>query len=196
MSEIATPQRSRLWIALLPVLVFAALAAVLWRGLSGNPSELPSALIGRPAPEFSLSPVEGLGPPGFATASLKQGGVTLVNVWASWCVPCRQEHPLLMELSKRGDIRLFGLNYKDDPANARSFLRALGQPFAAVGADEKGRAAVDWGVYGVPETFVIDGQGIIRFKFIGPMTAEAIAAMLDPEIDKARKPLPTRAVAP
>ena len=193
MNEIAAPQRSRLWLALLPILVFAALAALFWRGLSGNPSELPSALIGKPVPEFTLPAIEGLGPPGFDTASLKQGGVTLVNVWASWCVPCRQEHPVLMELSKRPDIRLVGLNYKDDPANARSFLGTLGQPFAAVGADAKGRAAVDWGVYGVPETFVIDGQGFIRFKFIGPMTAEAVAAVLNPEIDKARKPLPAPA---
>jgi cytochrome c biogenesis protein CcmG/thiol:disulfide interchange protein DsbE len=193
MNEIATPQRSRLWIALLPILVFAALAALFWRGLSGDPSALPSALIGKPVPEFTLPAIEGLGPPGIDASSLKQGGVTLVNVWASWCVPCRQEHPVLMALSKRSDIRLVGLNYKDDPANARSFLTTLGQPFAAVGADAKGRAAVDWGVYGVPETFVIDGQGFIRFKFIGPMTEEAIAAVLNSEIDKARKPLPAPA---
>lgn len=189
MNGTAARQRSRLWTAAIPVLVFAGLAAMFWRGLSGNPSELPSALIGKPAPEFTLPAIDGLGPPGFDTASLKQGGVTLVNVWASWCVPCRQEHPLLMELSKRTGLRLVGLNYKDDPANARSFLGTLGQPFAAVGADGNGRAAVDWGVYGVPETFVVDGGGMIRFKFIGPLSAEAITAVLDPEIDKAKTAL-------
>jgi cytochrome c biogenesis protein CcmG/thiol:disulfide interchange protein DsbE len=186
MSDVQQPQRPRLWIVIIPVVVFAGLAAMLWRGLSGNPSQLPSALIGKPVPEFALPAIEGLGIPGFDTASLKQGGVTLVNVWASWCGPCRQEHPLLMELSKRTDIRLVGLNYKDDPANARSFLAALGQPFAAVGADGNGRAAVDWGVYGVPETFVIDGHGIIRYKVIGPMTGEALATVINAEIEKAK----------
>jgi cytochrome c biogenesis protein CcmG/thiol:disulfide interchange protein DsbE len=183
------PQRSRLWIAAIPVVAFGGLAALFWKGLSGKPNEIPSALIGQTVPEMSLPPVEGLGVPGFDTASLKQGGVTLVNVWASWCGPCRIEHPLLMELSKRTDIRLVGLNYKDEPENARRFLGTLGQPYAAAVADEAGRAAVDWGVYGVPETFVIDGQGIIRFKFIGPLSEQGIAEVLNPEIEKARTPL-------
>ncbi len=187
------PQRSRLWIALIPVVAFAALAALFWRGLSGNPSEIPSALINKPVPEFSLPAIEGLGPPGFDTAALKQGGVTLVNVWASWCGPCRVEHPFLMELSKRSDVKLLGLNYKDDPENARRFLGTLGQPYAAVGADQAGRAAVDWGVYGVPETFVIDGTGMIRYKFIGPLSAETVVSVLNPEIEKARTPLPAAA---
>ena len=184
-----TPQRSRLWLAAVPVVVFAFLALLFWKGLSGNPSELPSALIGKPVPAFSLAAIEGLGVPGFDSAGLKQGQVTLVNIWASWCGPCRIEHPMLMELSKRGDIRLHGLNYKDDPANALRFLETLGQPYAAAGADIAGRAGVDWGVYGVPETFVIDGQGIIRFKFVGPLLPEAIGAVLNPEIEKARTPL-------
>jgi cytochrome c biogenesis protein CcmG/thiol:disulfide interchange protein DsbE len=186
----AKQQRPRLWIALIPIIVFAALAALFWRGLSGNPSEIPSALINKPVPEFSLPAVEGLGVPGFDTAALKQGQVTLVNVWASWCGPCRLEHPFLMEISKRDDVKLFGLNYKDEPENARRFLGTLGQPYAAAGADQAGRAAVDWGVYGVPETFVIDGAGMIRYKFIGPLTAEAVTSVLNPEIEKARKPLP------
>ena len=181
-------QDSRLWIAAIPVIVFAALSLLFWKGLSGNPSELPSALIGKPVPEFNLPAIAGLGPPGFDSAGLKQGEVTLVNIWASWCGPCRIEHPLLMELAKRQDIRLYGLNYKDEPDNALRFLGTLGQPYAAVGADEPGRAAVDWGVYGVPETFVIDGQGIIRYKFIGPLSADTIAKVLNPEIDKARTP--------
>jgi cytochrome c biogenesis protein CcmG/thiol:disulfide interchange protein DsbE len=184
-----TRTRSRNWLMLVPAVFFAALALLFWKGLGGNPSEVPSALIGKPVPQFKLEAVEGLGVPGFDTAALRAGEVTLVNVWASWCGPCRQEHPLLLELSGRTDIRLFGLNYKDEPENARRFLGTLGQPYAAAGADPDGRAAVDWGVYGVPETFVIDGNGIIRFKWIGPMTAEAIAAKLNPEIEKARKPL-------
>jgi cytochrome c biogenesis protein CcmG, thiol:disulfide interchange protein DsbE len=183
------PERSRLWLAAIPVVIFTMMALLFWKGLSGNPSELPSALIGKPVPEFNLPAIEGLGLPGFDTSALKQGQVTLVNVWASWCGPCRIEHPVLMELSKRGDLRLYGLNYKDDPANALRFLETLGQPYAAAGADVPGRAAVDWGVYGVPETFVIDGQGIIRFKFVGPLSPEAVAAMLNPEIEKARTPL-------
>ncbi len=184
-----SPQTSRLWLAAIPVVVFAFLALLFWKGLSGNPSKLPSALIGKPVPEFNLPAIEGLELPGFDTATLKQGQVTLVNVWASWCGPCRVEHPVLMEIAKRSDLRLYGLNYKDDPANALHFLETLGQPYAAVGADGPGRAAVDWGVYGVPETFVIDGQGIIRFKFVGPLSPEAVAAMLNPEIEKARTPL-------
>ena len=183
------PQRSRLWIAAIPVVAFGGLAALFWKGLSGKPNEIPSALIGQSVPEVTLPAVEGLGVPGFDTASLKQGGVTLVNVWASWCGPCRIEHPFLMELGKRTDIRLVGLNYKDEPENARRFLGTLGQPYAAAVADEGGRAAVDWGVYGVPETFVIDGQGIIRFKFIGPLSEQGIADVLNPEIEKARAPL-------
>lgn len=187
MSE--TGASGRGWLLLVPVIAFAVLVIIFWKGLSGRPSEIPSALIGKPVPEFRMEAVEGLGVPGFETATLKQGRVTLVNVWASWCGPCRLEHPFLMELAKRQDIRLFGLNYKDEPANARRFLGTLGQPYAAAGADPDGRAAVDWGVYGVPETFVIDGNGIIRFKWIGPLTAEAVATVLDAEIEKAKAPL-------
>jgi cytochrome c biogenesis protein CcmG/thiol:disulfide interchange protein DsbE len=179
--------RSRAWLALLPALVFLGLALLFWKGLSGNPSEIPSALIGQPVPQFELPPVEELGIPGLKTADLTYGGVSVVNVWASWCVPCRAEHPLLMELSKRDDVKLFGINYKDKPENARRFLGSLGQPFDAVGADQSGRSAVDWGVYGVPETFVIDGKGTIRYKFIGPLTPEAFEKTLLPEIEKANK---------
>lgn len=179
--------RPRLWLAAVPVLVFAGLALLFWRGLSGNPTEIPSALIGKPVPEFTLPAVEGLGVPGFDAASLKQGQVTLVNVWASWCGPCRVEHPILMELAKRDDIRLVGINYKDAPENAVRFLGTLGQPFAAVAADQAGRAAVDWGVYGVPETFVVDGAGVIRYKHIGPLSAESLATVLNPAIENAKR---------
>ncbi len=184
-----TAPRSRLWIAAIPIVVFAGLAALFWKGLSGNPSEIPSALIGQPVPDVTLPTVEGLGIPAFDKASLSQGQVTLVNVWASWCGPCRLEHPFLMELTKRDDIRVVGLNYKDEPENARRFLGTLGQPYDAAVADAQGRAAVDWGVYGVPETFVIDGQGIIRYKFIGPLSAEMVTTVLNPEIEKAKTPL-------
>jgi cytochrome c biogenesis protein CcmG/thiol:disulfide interchange protein DsbE len=180
--------RGRLSFALIPIAVFVVLAALFWRGLSGDPSALPSALIGRPAPQFDLPGVRELGVPGLATASLTRGGVSVVNVWASWCVPCREEHPLLSELAKRSDIALFGINYKDEPANARNFLATMGQPFAAIGADESGRVGVDWGVYGVPETYVIDGKGIIRFKWIGPLTPEALTGTLAAEIEKAKTP--------
>jgi cytochrome c biogenesis protein CcmG, thiol:disulfide interchange protein DsbE len=188
------PGGRRSWLAALPVVGFAILAFVFWRGLSGDPSSIPSALIGKPVPDFVLAPVAGLvrdgtPVPGFAAGDLKQGQVSVVNTWASWCAPCRQEHPLLMALGARSDIRLVGINQKDDPENAARFLGTLGQPFAAVGADQNGRVSLDWGVYGVPETFVVDGNGIIRFKWIGPLTADAVSQTLNPEIEKARRPL-------
>ena len=182
-------RRSRLWLVLIPVVVFAAIAALFWKGLSGEPSKIPSALINKPVPEFTLAPVPGIGVPGLATADLKAGKVSVVNVWASWCAPCRIEHPLLTELAKRNDIALVGINYKDAPENAARFLGTLGQPFAAIGMDSNGRTAVDWGVYGVPETFVVDGQGLIRYKHIGPLTPEAITGTLAAEIEKAKTPL-------
>ena len=181
--------RPRLWLALLPVLFFTGLALLFWRGLSGNPSEIPSALIGKPAPEVNLPAIPEMGVAAFDTASLKAGGVTVVNIWASWCGPCRIEHPLLMELAKRPDIRLVGINYKDDPENARRFLGTLGQPFAAIVSDEAGRASVDWGVYGVPESFIVDGGGIIRYKWIGPITPNGLTGTLAKEIEKAKSPL-------
>ena len=134
----------------------------------------------------------GLDVPGFGTVDLKAGKVSVVNVWASWCAPCRIEHPLLMDLAKRKRHPLLGINYKDDPENAARFLGTLGQPFAAVGMDRDGRTAVDWGVYGVPETFVVDGQGMIRYKHIGPLSQEAISGTLADEIEKAKTPLRQR----
>lgn len=183
----------RPWLAIVPALVFATLAIVFYRGLLENPSTVPSVFIGKKVPEFTLPAIEGLTAggvpvPGFSSADLAKGEIALVNVWGSWCGPCRLEHPFLMELSKRTDIRLYGINNKDVAANARRFLGTLGQPFAAIGADTNGRAAIDWGVYGVPETFIVDGDGIIRYKFIGPLNAEAIRTRINPEIEKLKTP--------
>lgn len=194
-SEPGTPQRRLSWLAAIPLIAFLGLAAIFWHGLSGNPSEIPSVLVNKPVPDFQLPPVAGLTRdgkpvPGFSTQDLKQGTVNVVNVWASWCAPCRQEHPLLMALAERSDIRLVGINQKDVPENAARFLGTLGEPFAAVGADDSGRVSLDWGVYGVPETFIVDGQGIIRFKWIGALTEEGLRDVLPREIEKAKKPLP------
>jgi cytochrome c biogenesis protein CcmG, thiol:disulfide interchange protein DsbE len=177
------PRRLR-FLYLLPLLVFAGLALLfLVRLFAGDPSRVPSALIGRPVPAFTLDPVPGLTEagnpvPGLSDADLK-GRVTVVNVWASWCVPCRQEHPALVELAKDPAVRVVGINYKDNPDNARRFLRDLGNPFAAIGADSSGRAAIDWGVYGVPETFVVGPDGTIRHKHIGPLQPGQMRAFTD-----------------
>jgi cytochrome c biogenesis protein CcmG, thiol:disulfide interchange protein DsbE len=181
-------RRRRLAMALLPVVVFAGLAVLFVIGLrQEDPSRVPSVLIGKPAPEFDLPPLEGLNRqgapvPGFATGDL-QGQVTLVNIWASWCGPCRDEHPHLMALSEVEGVRIFGINYKDEPANARRFLGALGMPYEAVGVDPEGRTFVDWGAYGVPETFVVDGAGVIRHKYIGPITSKALNETILPMIE-------------
>ncbi|MEP0320936.1 DsbE family thiol:disulfide interchange protein [Bauldia litoralis] len=184
----APPRRPRL-IMLLPLFVFVALAAVFLIRLEtgGNPDAIPSALIGRPAPDFDLPPLEGVARPGLARADL-EGGVTVVNVFASWCGPCRIEHPQLMELAKDDGINLVAINYKDQPGNARRFLTDLGNPYAAIGVDPNGRAGIDWGLYGVPETFIIDATGTIRYKHIGPIGEDTLAEVIRPEIEKAMQP--------
>ncbi|MGV6871397.1 DsbE family thiol:disulfide interchange protein [Pseudochelatococcus sp. B33] len=187
----ASPKPHRRLLVLLPLVVFGALAALFFtRLVDGDPSRVPSALIGRAVPAFDLPPLDGLtrdgAPvPGLATADLKTGKVTIVNVWASWCVPCRQEHPLLVRLASDPRVEVVGINYKDAPENARRFLGALGNPFTRVGADESGRVGIDWGVYGVPETFVVAGDGTIRHKHIGPLTPEALATTLETAIAEA-----------
>ena len=175
--------RSRLrFLHLLPVVVFSALALLfLVRLYAGDPSRVPSALIGRPVPAFAFQPLPGLvragqPVPGLSDADLK-GRVTVVNVWASWCGPCRQEHPTLIELSKDPGLRVVGINYKDNAENARRFLGALGNPFSAVGVAD-GRAALDWGVTGVPETFIVGPDGTIRHKHIGPLLPEHMPAFM------------------
>jgi cytochrome c biogenesis protein CcmG/thiol:disulfide interchange protein DsbE len=178
-------------IALLaPLIIFLALAALfLLRLHAGDPSVIPSALIGRPAPQTPLPPVTGLkrdgaDVPGLDPASFN-GAVTVVNVWASWCVPCHDEAPLLLQLAQDSRLRLVGINYKDDADNARRFLGRYGNPFAAAGADPNGRAAIEWGVYGVPETFLVGRDGRIAYKLVGPITPENFDAVLKPQIEKA-----------
>ena len=175
---------------LLPLIVFIALAALFFYRLgSGDPSRIPSALIGHPVPAIDLPPIPGLerdgkAVPGVTNATF-QGAVTIVNVWASWCVPCHDEAPLLEQLSRDKRIQLVGINYKDAPDNARRFLSRYGNPFAAAGRDETGRASIDWGVYGVPETFLIGRDGRIAYKLVGPITADNLANTLGPQIEKA-----------
>lgn len=178
----AAPRRGRRLILVgLPLVAFAALAVLFLVRLEqgGDPSAIPSALIGRAAPATSLPPLDGLARdgrslPGLAPGDLA-GRTTLVNVFASWCGPCRVEHPLLMRLAADPAIRVVGINYKDQPENALRFLGALGNPYAAVGVDGSGRTAIEWGVYGVPETFLVGPDGKIRAKFVGPLTEAALA---------------------
>jgi cytochrome c biogenesis protein CcmG/thiol:disulfide interchange protein DsbE len=170
-----------------PLAAFLGLAALFLGGLlGGDRSSLPSTMIGQPAPELTLKPLEGLDRPGFGPADLRAGRVSLVNVFASWCAPCHAEHPFLMELAKDERIRIFGVNQKDQPENARRFLAARGNPYAAVGVDPDGRAGIEWGVYGVPETFIVRGDGTVAHKLVGPLTAGNLAAFRA-EIDKAAR---------
>ena len=166
-----------------PVAVFLSLTVVfavyLYQvGIEGKViSDLPSALIDKPAPTFELPSIDGKGP-GFSSKQLT-GGVSLVNVWASWCPPCRVEHPLLMRLAKEG-VTIYGIDYKDTPAAAKAFLSELGNPFKSLGADRTGRTAIDWGIYGYPETFVVDRTGRIRYRHVGPISADDITDKIYP----------------
>ncbi|MFC5384859.1 DsbE family thiol:disulfide interchange protein [Aquamicrobium segne] len=186
MSRQPPQTRSRRLIFLLPLGVFLTLSGIfLMQLMSGRDiSELPSALIGEPAPETQLPPLSGSNLPGLDSKEF-EGQVTLVNVFASWCVPCRDEHPMMMELGRDGRFVVTGLNYKDKPANALQFLTELGNPYSAIGADENGRAGIYWGVYGVPETFVLGKDGRISYKHVGPLTPASLRDRLMPEIEKA-----------
>jgi cytochrome c biogenesis protein CcmG/thiol:disulfide interchange protein DsbE len=174
------------WRNFIPLAVVSLLAAVLFVGLGLDPKIVPSALIDKPVPQFDVPPLPGKGP-GLIAADMAKGGISVVNVWASWCGPCRIEHPHLMQLAKVPGIRLIGLNYKDDPAKAQAFLDQLGDPFVTIGADRTGRVAFEWGVYGVPETFLIDGTGRIVLKHVGPLRAEDLPEKILPAIEAARK---------
>jgi cytochrome c biogenesis protein CcmG, thiol:disulfide interchange protein DsbE len=185
-----TPPRGRRILVLVPLAVFLALAALfLVRLFAGDPGRIPSALIGHPAPAVDLPPVAGLERDGKAIPGLSaadfRGNVTLVNVWASWCIPCHDEAPFLLELAGDTRIRMVGINYKDQPDNARRFLNRYGNPFIASGADQNGRAAIEWGVYGVPETFLIGRDGRIAYKLVGPISAANFEREVKPEIEKA-----------
>lgn len=173
-------------LVLVPVVLFVALAALFGIRLrAGDPARLPSALIGQAAPRTDLPALEGLRTaagqpvPGLDSRGFAGGRVTIVNVWASWCAPCRIEHPNLSILADDPAVRLVGVNYKDKQEDARRFLGVLGNPFAAVGTDPSGRAGIEWGVYGLPETFVIGPDGVIRFKQVGPLTDETLPGFLE-----------------
>jgi cytochrome c biogenesis protein CcmG/thiol:disulfide interchange protein DsbE len=163
---------------LLPLVIFLVLAGFLAVGLNKDPREVPSPLIGKPAPAFTLPRLDA--PEQMLSTQDLRGQVWLLNVWASWCVACRQEHPLLVELARSGTVKVYGLNYKDKREDALGLLRKSGDPYVTSLYDTEGLVGIDFGVYGVPETFVIDKQGVIRFKQIGPITREALRDTLLP----------------
>jgi len=187
----ARPGKMRIVFALLPLLIFAGLAAIFWSQLdSGRDiSEIPSALIGTKAPSLDLPPLEGATFKGAAMPALTdaavKGKLTLVNVWASWCVPCREENPIILELAKDPRLTVVGINYKDQTDNALRFLGELGNPFSAIGVDPRGKAAIDWGVYGIPESYLVDANGIIVYKRVGPFNEKSLKEGLYPAIEKA-----------
>ena len=174
----------------LPFLIFAVLAGLFWYALhSGDPSRLPSPLIGKNVPDFTLPSLEGLSAegkpvPGFASSDLAKGEPTIVNVFASWCIECQVEHPLLLALAQQPGIRLYGIDYKDDPVAARRFLGRYGNPYERVGADRSGRVVIDFGVYGVPETYVVTGEGQIAYRHVGPLTEQAVRDRILPLLQK------------
>ncbi len=191
-STTGTSRRASRWLMALPLLAFAALAAIFWFRLgNSDPSRIPSALIGHPAPPTPLPALAGLVKNGAQVPGLDpsvfKGKVSVVNVWASWCIPCHDEAPLLTDLSHDSRLQIVGINYKDAPDNARRFLGRYGNPYGIVGVDANGRAAIEWGVYGVPETFIVGREGTIVYKMVGPVTPENIDSVLKVAIDKALK---------
>ena len=191
----SAPGRRRL-VVFIPLIIFLGLAALFYYRLgAGDPSHIPSALIGRAVPQTDLPSVPGLERdgrpvPGLSAADFA-GAVTVLNVWASWCVPCHDEAPLLMQLAEDKRSRVVGINYKDQPENARRFLGRYGNPFVSNGADQNGRASIEWGVYGVPETFLVGRDGRIAFKLVGPITPQNIDGVLKSAIEKALSRGPT-----
>ncbi len=184
----------RRWIVVLPAGLFLALSVLLFvRLYSGDPSQVPSPLVGKPAPDLDLPALAGLrqdggkAVPGLRRGDLAAGDVTVVNVWASWCTPCLAEHPLLMRLKDIGAARVVGINYKDRPEAALAFLSRNGNPFSAVGVDRSGQAGIEWGVYKVPETFIVDGSGKIVHKHIGAIDETSLTRVILPAIEAARR---------
>lgn len=191
MSETAQSKSRRILVAALPLVIFGALTAIfLMQLMSGKDnSVIPSALIGKPAPVLALAPLDGAiragqPVPALDTAAIK-GKLTLVNVWASWCVPCRQEHPIILGLAQDPRLNVVGINYKDKTDAALAFLGELGNPFRAIGIDPRGVAAIDWGVYGIPESFLVGPDGTILYKHVGPFTEDAVRNRLLPKIEEA-----------
>ena len=187
----ARPGKLRIVFAVLPLVIFVGLAVIFWSQLNSGKdvSEIPSALIGTKAPMLDMSPLEGATRdgqpmPALTDAAIK-GKLTLVNVWASWCVPCRQEHPFILELSKDERLTVVGINYKDQNENALRFLGELGNPFSAIGVDPRGKAAIDWGVYGIPESYLVGADGTILYKRVGPFDEKSVKEGLMPAIEKA-----------
>ena len=182
-------EKRRYLVAAIPLIVVAALFGVFgWQILSGHdPSEIPSVLIGKPAPKIDLPALQGSNRPALTDAEIS-GRFTLVNVFASWCIPCRAEHPFLMKLAEDPAINLVGINYKDKPAKALQFLNELGNPYRAIGVDENGAEAIDWGVYGIPETFVVGTDGTIIYKKIGPIDAASYENEILPVINRSIGP--------
>lgn len=167
-----------------PPMIFLGLAMLFYVGMNReNPNALPSAIAGHPAPPVALDQLGEY--ENFSSETLRQPGVKLVNYWASWCAPCRAEHANL-ELMQSEGIAIYGINYKDDPQNAIAFLQELGNPYAAIGADTNGRTALDWGLYGVPETYVIDSDGVIVLRFAGPVTKSILESVIRPAIASAK----------
>lgn len=182
----ANPARSGLSRALilLPLVVTAALGALFYWGLRNNDDTLPSARVGQLAPAFELRPLDDQSE-SFSTADLR-GHVSLVNFWASWCAPCRIEMPFFQELAEAGTVEIYGVNYKDDPLAAQAFLEELGNPFTRLGVDPTGRAGLDWGVYGMPETFVVDAQGRIAYRHVGPLDRQTFEQEILPLVTRLR----------
>jgi cytochrome c biogenesis protein CcmG/thiol:disulfide interchange protein DsbE len=186
----SAPRQGLGWLVT-PVLIFAAVAALFAFALrSGDPSKLPSAFIGKPAPSLLLTQLEGLSDgrpvPNFDNSAFASGKVSIVNYWASWCTPCIAEHPLLAELKAKTGAEIYGVNYKDKPAEAIRFLGRYGNPYTAIGADTAGHNAIEWGVYGTPETFVVNGRGEIVYKHVGPISEETLQSKMLPAVEQAK----------
>lgn len=179
------PERHQQFRSLVPLLLFLVILVILGIGLTMNPNLVPSALIGKPVPQFQLPPVKGR-ELGLSNSDLS-GEVSLVNIFASWCPSCLIEHPIFMRMAANGTVPIHGINYKDDPDDAAGWLDRFGDPYTRIGADQDGRVGIDWGVYGVPETFVIDRKGMIVYKHIGPVTEKDLDEIILPLIRKLRE---------
>jgi cytochrome c biogenesis protein CcmG/thiol:disulfide interchange protein DsbE len=176
-------------IFLVPILVFMGLAVLFWAGLNGgSPTYVPSGMVGKAAPDITLPPLDAEAQ-NFTRAELADGRPTIVNFWASWCAPCRVEHSTLEALAAGGGVALYGVDYKDDPRAARGFLKELGNPFGKINTDREGRVAIDWGVTGVPETFVVDGNGVIRVHYAGPLTQDVLQRLILPAMAEKSAPV-------